>query len=253
MGAKEGAARAGGGGLRCGFLLGRRLAEVLQYWPFLQLLLRSKHKNPPPLLSLPFIPHRQIPHLMSGIFDLQSDPPLPAVTLHLSPQQIGKNISPPLFPEPNLTKPFTGSKPNRSPASFELMRPIAIADIRCNSLAPPPPPNRSSNQSQSDKNRHTNRHAQPESRLQGIKRPHRAIHQRDQRNQRNQNRHRKAHKAKKLSLARAMPLPHRKKPLRKMRRRSPGSSYCCGCAAAHSFTALSVFSTCFSGDRLVYS
>jgi hypothetical protein len=29
--------------------------------------------------------------------------------------------------------------------------------------------------------------------------------------------------------------------------------YGCLCAAAQSFTAFSVFSTCFSGDRLVYS
>lgn len=113
------------------------------------------------------------------------------MALHLSPKQISKNISPQLAAKANLTKPLTSSKPYRTPGSCKFVSPITIANIRSDLLPTPPPINNRSNQKQPNKNSNPNSNSQTKSRLQGIKRPHSAIHQRDQRNECNNNRHRK--------------------------------------------------------------
>ena len=175
------------------------------------------------------------------------------MALHLSPKQISKNISPQLAAKANLTKPLTSSEPHRPPGAIKFVSPITITNIRSDLLPPPPPINHRSNQKQPNKNRNPNSNTQPKSRLQGIKRPHSAIHQRDQRNEYNNNRHRKLTRQKtQASTSNARGLMATK-PLRKPRRRANPNSYGCLCAAAQSFTAFSVFSTCFSGDKLVYS
>src|ERR1700756_3203042 len=113
------------------------------------------------------------------------------MALHLSPNQISKNIGPQLAAKANLTKPFTSSKPHRPPGAIKFVSPITITNIRSDLLPPPPPITNRSNQKQPNKNSNPNSNTQPKSRLQGIKRPHSAIYQRDQRNECYENRHRK--------------------------------------------------------------
>ncbi|CAE6814253.1 hypothetical protein R69888_05800 [Paraburkholderia haematera] len=189
---------------------------------------------------------------MLSVFDFQSDLPLSIMPLHLSAEQIGKDIGPLLAAQANLTEPLTGSKPDRTPCPFKLVSPIAIANIGSDFLPTPPPINNGSNQKQNNKNCNPNRNSQPKRRLQGIKRAHRAIHQRDQRNQRNNNRHGKFTRQK-FQASTDNTQSSRQKTIAKNAQPREPNRYGCLCAAAQSFTAFNVFSTCFSGDRLVYS
>jgi hypothetical protein len=132
------------------------------------------------------------------------------------------------------------------------MSPIAIANIGSDFLPAPPPINTRSNQKQNNKNSNPNSNRQTKSRLQGIKRPHCAIHQRDQRNQCNNNRHRKL-ASEKNQPGTAQPQISQQKTIAKNAQPHLAKRYGCLCVATQSFTAFSVFSTCFSGDRLVYS
>lgn len=128
---------------------------------------------------------------MLRVFDIESDLRLPALTLHLSPNQISKDISPNPIPKPNFAKPFPGGEPNRAPITLQQMSPIAVTVISGHFLAPAPPISDSSNHNQRNQNSNPNRNRRPKSRLQGIKRPHRPINKRAKRNQSNKNRHHK--------------------------------------------------------------
>ncbi len=125
------------------------------------------------------------------VFNRKSDLRLPTLNLHLGPKQIGKNISPELIAEPNLTEPFAGSKPNRAPITLQQMSPIAVANISRHIPTTPPPNSNSSDQDQSRQHGNANRDTQPKSRLQGIKRPHGAINHRAERKENDKNRHHK--------------------------------------------------------------
>ncbi|NYH19388.1 hypothetical protein GGD41_006616 [Paraburkholderia bryophila] len=93
---------------------------------------------------------------MLGVFNLKSDLRLPTLSLHLSPEQIGKDISPDLIAEPNLAEPFASGEPNRAPITLQQMSPIAVANISRHIPTPPPPNSNSSDQDQSRQHGNTN-------------------------------------------------------------------------------------------------
>ncbi len=126
---------------------------------------------------------------MLRVFDVQSDLRLPALSLHFSPKQIGKNISPELITNPNLTEPFSGSKPNKTPITLQQMSPITVANISRDIPTPSPPDSHSGDNNQTHQHGNANRHRPPQSNLQGIKRSHRAINHRAERKENDKNRH----------------------------------------------------------------
>ncbi|NYH21608.1 hypothetical protein GGD40_001087 [Paraburkholderia bryophila] len=128
---------------------------------------------------------------MLGIFNLKSDLRLPTLSLHLSPEQIGKDISPDLIAEPNLAEPFAGGEPNRAPITLKQMSPIAVANISRHISTPPPPNSHSRDHDQPHQHSNPDSNTQPKSRPQGIKRPHGPINHRAERKENDKNRHHK--------------------------------------------------------------
>src|ERR1700760_4692515 len=120
---------------------------------------------------------------MFRILDLQNNLPLGTRPLHFCPKQVSKNISTLLFAQTNLTKPLVGSEPHRPPTPLEFVSPVSIPNIRCDFFPTTPPISQGGYHEQGSQHRNANSNTQSKSRLQGIKRPHRAIRQRDKRNQ----------------------------------------------------------------------